>query len=325
MGCETVASLAGDGLSLGMTQLSLLDGTRVHSPESFARWILSLEHQPRIALADAITQVISALGRRPGKPSTIKKQASVIRQFGRFAKSAGVEHVDDLSPGLFAGFIAAPTRQKNGRYAKASERTMATRQSMMRSFTDHLVEHGIWNGEPLIGKPIPRGTATSARPANQSELDTIKTFAEPGFDIGRRSAIIALRLSGGSARDVANTRCGDINLEQRTVTFENRVNPLDDWAHEQLAAIINDQPSTELVCVTPKNLDAPDWLDNAAQSVTVRTARILAEAGLSDLTPTSVERGAALARFGDDLRAAACFLGSTSLDATARNLNIVWN
>jgi len=308
-----------------MTQLKLNEVTTIHSPESFARWILSLEHQPQIALGDAITQVISALNRRPGKPSTIKKQASVIRQFGKFAESAGIEHVDELSPRLFAQFIAVPTRQKNGRFAKASERTMATRQSIMRSFTDHLVEHGIWKGEPLIGKPIPRGTATSARPANQSELDAIKTFAEPGFDIGRRSAIIALRLSGGSARDVANTRCGDINLEQRTVTFGNRTNNLDDWSYEQLAAIIKDQQPCELVCVTPKNLDEPDWLDSAAQSVTVRTAQILSEAGLPDLTPTSVERGAALARFHNDVPAAARFLGSTSLDATARNLNITWS
>ena len=307
-----------------MKQPTLNNLSNNNSAEQFARWILSLEDLPRIPLNEAISQVVATLERRPGKSASKAKRASIIRQFSRYARSSQITFVDELSADLVRDFVSASV-QKNGSHVSPSKRTMATRQSMIRVFSDCLVEHGLWAGEDLVEEPISRDDAgKSARPATLDEIQDIQAFAESGLVPGMRSVMIALRLSGGSARDVASVRCGDIDLNAGTVAFDNRVNDLDEWSREQLNIVIAGMEPESLVCVSPDESQV-DWLDKAAHSVTVRTRKVLAEAGLDGLTPTSVEHGAAVARFGDDVAAAARFLGSKSLDRTARNLNIGWS
>ena len=312
------------GLLIHMKQQTLDNTTTNNDAVDFARWVLTVKHLPRIVLDEAITQVIATLERRPGKPSSINKRTTIIRQFSRYARSAYITFVDELSADLVSDFVAVPV-PKNGAHVPPTDRTMATRQSMIRAFTDCLVEHGLWTGDDLVGEPISRGSAgESTRPATPEELQAIKAFAECGFEPGKRSAMIALRVSGGSARDVASVRCRDLDLDARTVTFGSRLNDLDEWAYEQLRVVTADMEPESFICVSP-NENASNWLDKAAQSVTVRTRKVLAEAGLSELTPTSIEHGAAAARFGDNISAAARFLGSKSLDRTARKLNFGWS
>ena len=307
-----------------MKQPTLNNLSNNNSAEQFARWILSLEDLPHIPLNEAVSQVIATLARRPGKSASKAKRASIIRQFSRYARSSQITFVDELSADLVRDFVSASV-QKNGSHVSPSKRTMATRQSMIRVFSDCLVEHGLWAGEDLVEEPISRDDAgKSARPATLDEIQDIQAFAESGLVPGMRSVMIALRLSGGSARDVASVRCGDIDLNAGTVAFDNRVNDLDEWSREQLNIVIAGMEPDSLVCVSPDEGQG-DWLDKAAHSVTVRTRKVLAEAGLGGLTPTSIEHGAAVARFGDDVAAAARFLGSKSLDRTARNLNIGWS
>ena len=181
------------------------------------------------------------------------------------------------------------------------------------------IERGLWVGVDLAGPTIRRTEGEQARPANENELDLIRAFAEPGLGFTRRRAIIALRLAGGSAIDVAAVRAGDIDLKALTVTFGYRTNPLDEWSVQHLADLVTDMSPDALLCTTNAS--------NPAHVVTVQTREVLIDAGLggvAGLTPRSLELGAARILFDDDIVGAARWLGSASLDATARALCVDW-
>jgi len=314
------------GLSIPMTtQLCFILDSNDNDPAAFAEWLGCALAGDRVVLRNAVDQAIRVKRRGPALESTQRKVEAVWNQFCRYAASDGVVFVDELTPELLSGFVFAPKRSSDGRFIPVSQRTSATRESIVRQLIIWLTEMGLHNGNPLTEGAVPRGSASSARPATSSELEQVRAFAEPGFAVGMRSAIIALRLSGGSARDVAQVYAEHVNLDAGTVTFNGRTNRLDDWSLNCLRQVIATRGADAPLYVAAPDTHDRSWIDRAAQSITVRTRTILQDAGLPDLTPTSIERGAARERHAHDLIAAATFLGSSSLDATARNLQITWS
>ena len=88
---------------------------------------------------------------------------------------------------------------------------------------------------------------------------------------------------------------------------------------QHLADLVTDMSPDALLCTTNAS--------NPAHVVTVQTREVLIDAGLGSvagLTPRSIELGAARILFGDDIVGAARWLGSASLDATARALGVDW-
>lgn len=295
------------------------------SPAEFALWLGFVLMADRVPLGEAIERLTAVKRRGAGKQSSINKVASIWDQFRRYAIASGVDFVDELHPEVLSGFVSAPKRGSDGRFSEVSARTSATRASVLRVLVAMLTELGLQTGNLCPVEAVPRGSASAARPATPNELEQVRVHAEPGFAVGLRSAIIALRLTGGSARDVVQVRPEDVDLVAGTVKFQDRTNELDDWSYQCLRQVVATTVPGLPLCVTTALTGNTTWIDRAAQSITVRTCSILREAGLRDLTPTSIERGAARQRHGDDLIAAARFLGASSLDATARNLQMQWD
>ena len=104
----------------------------------------------------------------------------------------------------------------------------------MRAAIDVLVEMGLTDDGDIVGTPIKRDVGQRTRPATNEELEQIRAFAEPGLGFSYRSAIVALRLAGGSAADLAAVRAEDVDLTQTTVAFADRTNSLDPWSVKQL-------------------------------------------------------------------------------------------
>ncbi|MGB1506890.1 MAG: hypothetical protein ACPHDT_15555 [Acidimicrobiales bacterium] len=290
-----------------------------HSQLELARWLLGALESERIRFGEAIGFARSTLSQRREAPTTRKKRLGIIDQFATFASASGVVHLDQLRSTHVDDFYWSATRRGGGSLRRAVPRTAANRQSLLKPVFALWTESGLWVGVDLAGPTITRAEGEQARPANEDELDLIRSFAEPGLGFTRRSAIIALRLAGGSAIDVAAVRAGDIDLEALTVTFGCRTNPLDEWSVQHLADLVTDMSPDALLCTTNAS--------NPAHVVTVQTREVLIDAGLggvAGLTPRSLELGAARIIFGDDIVGAARWLGSASLDGAARALCIDW-
>ena len=142
----------------------------------------------------------------------------------------------------------------------------------------------------------------------------------------RAPIVIAALVSGGSLEDAAALRARDVDLDAGTVRFrDGRVCALDAWSAQTIAEYLAANPAAAnaRLCVT-----ADTTRDSAVLSVTTRAQRILREAGIasrSGASPRSIPLTAArrvLER--DGIVAAARFLGSPSLDSTARVLGHSW-
>ena len=290
-----------------------------HSQLELARWLMGALEAERIRFDEAICFARSTLSQRREAPTTRAKRLGIIDQFVTFTSASGVVHLDQLRSTHVDDFYWSATRRGGGPLHRAVPRTAANRQSLLRPVFALWTESGLWVGVDLAGPTIRRTEGEQARPANENELDLIRAFAEPGLGFTRRSAIIALRLAGGSAIDVAAVRAGDVDLEAFTVTFGYRTNPLDEWSVQHLADLVTDMSPDAFLCTTNAS--------NPAHVVTVQTREVLIDAGLggvAGLTPRSIELGAARILFGDDIVAAARWLGSASLDSTARALCVDW-
>ena len=288
----------------------------------FARWLLSALVAERIPFGDAITNVQSVLARRPGMKATRKKRQQIVAHFRVFAASAGVEYLDQLQSVHLQDFYWSAVRRSGNEMHPPAISTASNRQSFMRAAIDVLVEMGLTDNADIVGTSIKRDVGQRTRPATNEELDLIRAFAEPGLGFSYRSTIVALRLAGGSAADLAVVRAEDVDLTQTNVAFADRTNSLDPWSVKQLTAIVAETAPDSLLCA-PRATS----VENAAHVITVQTGKVLADAGLNHtpgLAARSVELGAAKLRFDDDVIAAARFLGNKSLDATAAALAIDW-
>lgn len=168
----------------------------------------------------------------------------------------------------------------------------------------------------------------AARPLTDRELDRVCACVDAGTAASRRPLLVALYSAGGSAAEVAAVRARDVDLDAGTVTFlgeSARVCALDERSARAIARYLRANPTApnERLCV---KADTPR--DAAVDSVSIRMWKILKEAGFSSrggISPRSVRLAAArqvLER--DGIVAAAQFLGSPSLDNTARALGHDW-
>ena len=303
------------------TQLALFDRAFDLAVDP-ARCLIEALAAERLLFAEALAAARVVLSRRPEKQATTAKRLEVVAKFERFAAASGVEFLDQLRRSHVDDFIWSAKYTPSGGFRPVTARTAANRQSLLRVAADVLVDLGFWSGGVLVGAPIARGESVATRPATTSELSLIRTHAEPGLGFTRRSAIIALRLAGGSATDIAGLQAGDVDLGSCEVRFADRRNALDPWSVERLTPLVLGSAPSAPLCTS-----ASQDTGMAAHTVTVQTRNVLIDAGLSGvpgLAPRSIELGSARARFGDDLIAGARFLGSGSLDSAAKALDIDW-
>ena len=143
--------------------------------------------------------------------------------------------------------------------------------------------------------------------------------------------LVAAARSGGTPKEIAALRLGDVDLEAATVAFggpEARVNPLDGWSVKMMRRFLANQRSEprgtgDLLCVS----DGSDPV-RAAHSVTVRLGTVLRDAGLKGRPGVSARSirltTARRVLDSDGIEAAARFLGVPSLDTAAAALRHDW-
>ena len=175
------------------------------------------------------------------------------------------------------------------------------------------------------------GTARRSRPLTAAELDLVRAYADRGLAGSRRSAMVALAESGASPAEIALVRACDVDLAAETVRLgidRARVNALTGWGTEAIrrVLVVNgiDPADDTRLCVT--DTVGPR---QGAQSAATRLCDVIRDAGLAEaqgVTGGSIRLTTAaevLAREG--IEAAARFLGTRSLDATAAALGHDWN
>ena len=166
------------------------------------------------------------------------------------------------------------------------------------------------------------------RPVTERELQQICDATHSRRRTSKKAILVALSRASGSAAELPNVRARDVDLDAGTVRFagsHERICALDPWSAQALADYLDANPVApdDLLCV-----EADTAPDRAAHSVSARIYQVITDAGLGDhrdITARSIrltEAQRVLER--DGIVAATRFLGSRSLDSTARVLNHDW-
>ena len=156
----------------------------------------------------------------------------------------------------------------------------------------------------------------------------VEIHAAEGFFIGRRPVQVAFAQAGADAGEIATVTVEDVDLAAGTVTLglrHRRTNPLTPWGVEvvgEYLAAKAPEPGVPLCVVGGKPLH------RLAHAVTVSLREALVAARIAG-RPRVTARSIALASAArvleaDGIVAAARFLGSGSLDATAASLDFDW-
>lgn len=215
-----------------------------------------------------------------------------------------------------------------GAIAEAKPRTAANRRAFVRRLLDVLGALGLCTGGDIVGAPISRGTSETSRPLTPEEMRLVKVYSAVGLFIGRRPTLVAFAQAGADATEIASIIPAGVDIVAGTVTLGvqyHRTNPLTpqgiDVVGECFAA---KRPETdEPLCV---NGGKPIHRLAHAVTVSLRGALVAARiAGRPRVTAGSIAlASAAKVLKRDGIVAAARFLGSNSLDATAASLDFDW-
>lgn len=290
--------------------------------------VAELLSNERVLLSDALAIGVHELaGFYAASEATAAKALTEVRRLVRYAQACGVEYLDELGAVHVEGYMWAATRHRGG-ITDVSPRTAANRQAFVRKFLDVLTAVGVWTGDDIVGAPIPRGVSDGSRPLTSDEMRLVEAYSGETLFATRRPILVALAQAGGSPADIAAVTAADLDPTAGTVTFggeHRRTNPLTPWGHrilvDYLAATSTD-PDRPLCVVGSR----PSH--RAAHSVTVGLREALVAAGVAG-RPGVTARSIALAAAAgvldrDGIAAAARFLGSNSLDATAVSLGFDW-
>ena len=181
--------------------------------------------------------------------------------------------------------------------------------------------------QELIGVRVKRPREHGlTRPLTDHEAELVRTHADAGHAISRRSLMVAMAFAGGTHSEVAAARMRDIDIEAATVAFTGeaaRIGPLDEWGVDTVQRFLRNHPHIErdqLLC-SARSADP-------THTVAVRLSYVLDDAGLRGLpgvTARSIRLTTARKILDSDgIEAAARFLGSDSLDSTADALGYRW-
>lgn len=296
-----------------------------------AGWDLQMS-DGRDLLAEWVPLVLEGLRLRyASNPGTADKVIAEARRLLNYLRGRGVERWSDVTPEMVSHWCWVARVDRSGQHRRTSQSTARNRQWIATAVLEALTDLGAPIDTPvLVGDRIPySGGTASTRPLTGEEANRVREFADSGLVGSRRSLLVAFSFAGGTATEVGAVRMGDVNLDEAIVAFTgtgSRVNTLDQWAVSRVARFVRNRPPIppdQPICVTPRIKP-----ERAAHSVTVRLRHVLRDAGLSDrqgVSARSIRLTTAQQLLEDHgIEAAARFLGSPSLDNTARALGHQW-
>jgi integrase len=289
---------------------------------------LSAMDADRLPLATVRTLGLNALqlqySETPGTAAKYLKEAS---RFFKQLEASGVEFFDEIEPDhADVYFWSASTFR--GRLSDVSATTASNRRSIIQSLLRELEHLGITPACDLLGPSIQRGHAEPARLLTDREVQRIRNECTGGFLFTYAPWFEALSEAGATAAEIAEVRGADVDLDRGVVRFSGRnarYGPLSDWGVDTLRLVVAQQH-----LIDDKRVCCGDDLGpvRAAHSIAAGMHRILRDAGFArdrQVSARSIRHTFARRVFEESgIEAAALFLGSDSLDATARALVHEW-
>ena len=265
------------------------------------------------------------------KERTYNKVAAHVRWVFGYFDSRGVKAWPEVNSDISLEWCWAGTRGPDGSPREPSVSTASNRQWILELVFEAAAALGAQvDPATAAGEKIKRlPPQTQARPLKDDELARVCAYADPGAVPSKRSNVVAVSWSGGSAAEAAAVRAQDIDLDAGTVTFGGphaRVCALDEWSVGTIARYLRANPNTapdEPLCV--KAHTPPQ---RATESVNAQLWKVFNDAGYArraDISGRSLRLTAAcrvLEREG--IESAARLLGSPSLDNTADALGYRW-
>jgi integrase len=289
---------------------------------------LSAMDADRIPLATVRKLGLNALQLQySGSPSTAAKYVKEASRFFKQLQASGVEFFDEIEPDHADAFFWSASTFR-GRLSDVSATTASNRRSIIQSVLRELEHLGITPAADLLGPSIQRDHAEPARLLTDREVQRIRNECSGGFLFTFAPWFVALSEAGGTAAEIAEVYGGDVDLDQGVVRLSGRNarhGPLSDWGVDTLRLVVAQQP-----LVDDKRVCCGDDLgpERAAHSVTAGMHRILRDAGFArdrQVSARSIRHTFARRVLEESgIEAAALFLGSDSLDATARALVHEW-
>ena len=289
---------------------------------------LSAMDADRLPLEKARSLGLNALqlqySETPGTEAKYVKEAS---RFFKQLEASGVEFFDEIEPDHADAFFWSASTFR-GRLSDVSATTASNRRSIIQSLLRELEHLGITPTVDLVGPPIQRGHAEPARLLTDREVQRIRNECTGGFLFTFAPWFVALSEAGGTAAEIAEVYGGDVDLDQGVVRFSGRnarYGPLSDWGVNTLRLVVAQQPLVDDTRVCCGDDLGPE---RAAHSIAARMHRILRDAGFArdrNVSARSIRHTFARKVLeASGIEAAALFLGSDSLDATARALVHEW-
>ena len=277
--------------------------------------------------------VLAELRRRfGGNEATAQKVVAEAARLFRYWAISGASKWADLDAAMTVEWCWRPRAHRGG-FGRVSQSTARNRQWAALELCKAAADLGApIDPSALIGARIARPTAyTSARPLTDHEDRLVCRRAESALAWSGLGVLVAAARSGGTPKEIAALRLGDVDLEAATVAFGGpaaRVNPLDGWSVKMMRRFLANQRSEprgtgDLLCVS----DGSDPV-RSAHSVTVRLGTVLRDAGLKGRPGVSARSirltTARRVLESDGIEAAARFLGVPSLDTAAAALRYDW-
>ena len=262
-----------------------------------------------------------------GAPRTAAKYVKEASRFFKQLQASGVEFFDEIEPDHADAFFWSASSFR-GRLSDVSATTASNRRSIIQSLLRELEHLGITPAADLLGPPIQRNHSEPARILTDSEVQRIRNECTGGFLFTYAPWFEALSEAGATAAEIAEVRGADVDLDQGVIRFggrNERYGPLSDWGIATLRLVVAQQP-----LVDDKRVCCSDDLgsERAAHSIAAGMHRILRDAGFArdrQVSARSIRHTFAQRVLEESgIEAAALFLGSDSLDATARALAHEW-
>jgi len=289
---------------------------------------LSAMDADRIPLATVRTLGLNTLQLQySSAPGTAAKYVKEASRFFTQLEASGVEYFDEIEPDHADAFFWSAS-VVSGRLSDVSATTASNRRSIIQSLLRELEHLGITPSADLLGPPIHRNQPEPARLLTHHEMQRIRNECTGGFLFTFAPWFVALSEAGGTASEIAEVRGADVDLDHGVVRFHGRNarhGPLSTWGIDTLGLVVAQSPlvDDQRVCC-----GADLSPERAAHSVTAGMHRILRDAGFARDRQVSARsiRYTFARRVLEELgiESAALFLGSESLDATARALAHEW-
>ena len=274
--------------------------------------------------------VLQAVQERYANERTAQKVMAEASRLFRYLQAWGVSRWDEVTADVVVDWCWTARRspRTKGAHRRVAQSTARNRQWAAKTALKEAQTRGArLDPQELIGVRIKRPSEfESTRPLTVHEAELVRTYADAGHAISRRSLMVALAFAGGSHPEVAAVRMRDIDIGAATVAFSGeaaRIGTLDEWGANTVQRFLRNHPNIErdmLLCTTR----AAD----PTHIVTVRLGKVMDDAGLKGLPRVSARsiQLAAGRRVLDShgIEAAARFLGSSSLDNTAAALGYRW-